>query len=350
MNNDDSMDRLLHRASRTRATTRPAEACLDAGMLAALAEGTLTPAERTAAEAHAADCDRCLAVLAAIAKTTPVPATPAKPAWLPFRWLVPLTTAALGLTVWVLVQDRTAPSVSPPPAAVLEDKSAKADTASGQPQQDITDPARTETLQKKADTEFAARAKERQRSADAAAKPGAAADRLDSVQPRSQATETRPSAPAPPAAASPRAVARPEPFGQKDERVLREAAALRAPIEVVSPDATVRWRIVGRTIERSSDGGPTWRAQTTAAAGDPLAGASPAPTVCWIVGRRGLVLLTTDGENWRPLSFPDQSVELSGVTAQSANDAIVIATDGRRWHTTDGGRSWTLQENRRAPF
>ena len=66
---------------------------LDAETLAAWAEDRLSAAERDALEAHAADCERCQALLAAMVRTEP-PAgrADAAPAW--WRplvgWVVPL--------------------------------------------------------------------------------------------------------------------------------------------------------------------------------------------------------------------------------------------------------------------
>ena len=91
MNKDESLHPLLRRTSRVRADARPHGDCLDAETLAAWTDGSLTAFERAAAETHAADCDRCLAVLAAIAKTSPPPSAIQRPSWLSIRWLVPLT-------------------------------------------------------------------------------------------------------------------------------------------------------------------------------------------------------------------------------------------------------------------
>ena len=92
---DATIDRLLA----GRATRSPddaidtTDACLDADTLAAWADDALDAGALAAAEAHAADCARCQAMLAAMARTTPLaPAQAVAPWWKPaFRWLVPLT-------------------------------------------------------------------------------------------------------------------------------------------------------------------------------------------------------------------------------------------------------------------
>ena len=64
----------------------------------------MTPEERIAAEGHAADCDRCQALLAAMIATTPEPLTKAPRSWRPaLGWLVPLTAAAAAALVWIVV-------------------------------------------------------------------------------------------------------------------------------------------------------------------------------------------------------------------------------------------------------
>jgi hypothetical protein len=104
---DATMDRLLARTRSARAAAAPAHACLDAGTVAAWADGALDPNDRAIAEAHAAECGRCQALLAAMVRTLPPPI--AAPSWwrMPaLRWLVPLTAAATALAIWVAVPQR----------------------------------------------------------------------------------------------------------------------------------------------------------------------------------------------------------------------------------------------------
>ena len=46
-----------------------------------------------------------------------------------------------------------------------------------------------------------------------------------------------------------------------------------------------------------------------------------------------------DGLTWRRVAFPE-AIELVGVRASDASNATVTAADGRRFTTTDGGKSW----------
>jgi photosystem II stability/assembly factor-like uncharacterized protein len=135
---------------------------------------------------------------------------------------------------------------------------------------------------------------------------------------------------------------------ERFQALARDALGPRPPI--VSPDANVRWRLAGTNVERSTDGGRTWQLQATGSEIELLAGAAPAPTVCWIVGRRGLVLRSTDGATWQRLPFPEATLDLAAVTARDALDATVTGADGRRYRTTDAGKTWVLQENPAAPF
>lgn len=84
--------------------------CLDAETLAAWSEGLLDGRERTIAEAHAASCARCQAMLAVMVRTTPAPASAAGS---PFRkWfmmLSPAMAAAAAVALWVAVDRRPAP-------------------------------------------------------------------------------------------------------------------------------------------------------------------------------------------------------------------------------------------------
>jgi photosystem II stability/assembly factor-like uncharacterized protein len=119
---------------------------------------------------------------------------------------------------------------------------------------------------------------------------------------------------------------------------------------VSSPDPSVRWRLSGTFVERSKDGGGTWQRQTTATNAVLAAGSAPSPTVCWIVGQAGTVIVTTDGETWRRLTFPDPQADFTSVAATDGTHATVTAADGKTYVTADGGTTWRLQEDSTAPF
>lgn len=100
------------------------------------------------------------------------------------------------------------------------------------------------------------------------------------------------------------------------------------------------WRVGPQgSIERSDDAGATWQRQTSGVAADLLAGSAPSATVCWAVGRGGVVLRTLDGVAWTQLGSPS-SLDLVSVEAASAKEATVTTSEGKRYITADGGRTW----------
>ena len=134
---------------------------------------------------------------------------------------------------------------------------------------------------------------------------------------------------------------------------LNERAEAKSSVDIVSSDPATRWRIRGTEgVEVSSDGGRTWLLEPLAMAQSILTGSSPGPPVCWLVGRGGVVVKTVDGRTWQAMTSPD-TADLVSVTAASATEAVVATSDGRRFTTKDGGRTWAktpLQENPAAPF
>lgn len=307
------MDPLLRRAARTGGDTRPPGACLDAETLAAWADGGLPAAQRAIVEAHVADCDRCLAMAGAMATTSP-PAPVERPTWSPIRWLVPLTTAAVAVTAWLVVRPAEPPTISTAPASDSAEMARPTETLSG------------------AEAELRERAESR---------------RADQPAPQRKAAPPPAEPTAPPTAAAPAAQPVPE---LKDERPQLFARSAQLSGAILSPDPNVRWRLRGSVVERTTDGGVTWVAQEDGVDTELLAGASPARDVAWIVGRRGTILLTTDGTTWERLPFPENAGDLVAITARDASHATVTAGDGRTYVTSDGGRTWSLQENPAGPF
>ena len=111
---------------------------------------------------------------------------------------------------------------------------------------------------------------------------------------------------------------------------------------IASPDTDSQWRIVNGAIEHTADGGRTWQTQPLGTSAAIRAGTSPAPRVCWLVGAGGTVLLTTDGVTWRRIEFPDAG-DLAAIQASDDANATVTTATGRRYVTSDGGKTWTRQ-------
>jgi hypothetical protein len=371
---DRSLDQLLRQSSGPASVS---DQCVDGETLAAWVEGSLPTHPAMTVERHLADCARCQALLAAFVRSEPlVSAAPARATpWWHLRWIVPFATAATAIAVWVLVPSPAARRQEPP--AVADQKVAAAESypppsnmtalsppgalaESKPPVMHAPAPAQgrqanqaggrqvereTDSLAKskaspdsvpKAKEEAALRAdpSERARVGSAAAtskplapseqKPPTVPERTASARSRDErATELRD---APPAAPPPLAMARQESVG--------------LTVELISPDTTQRWRIVGGSrVERSIDGGVSWQPALTSTQGLIVNGHAASPSVAWIVGRGGSVFVTTNGRRFDQVPFPEK-VDLVSVVAVDDRQATVTTADGRRFATLDRGVTW----------
>jgi Photosynthesis system II assembly factor YCF48 len=375
---ESSIDKLLGDALLARAASNATDRCLDAETLAAWADQTLTSPERAAAEAHAADCARCQAMLAAMAHTMPAPS--AAPWWRVhlFGWLVPVGAAAAALVVWSILPGRSVRDGNTalhPTANVArpEQPALTAHAEAAQPAPAIRPLPATVHEQDRTRTARGTAAAAKRESSPPASK----ADVAEQVWTRlvGEPAGAAPPPPAPAATPAPQPSSAPAVAGAVPERpapersadaaaslteraalasaraaVTRQGAADRimaararaaAPITVItSTNALTRWRIVpDGAVERSTDGGSTWLQQQTGAQTKLTAGASPSPSVCWLVGSRGIILLSTDGSTWKHVAFPDP-IDLVSVRATDDKTATVTAADGRSFETTDGGTTW----------
>ena len=394
MDKDESLDRLLQRTARARVGPRSRVVRMrhvwSRTTIAAWMDGSLTAHEREAAEAHAAECDRCLSVLAAVARTSPPPSVAESPRWFSVRWLLPLATAAVAITAWVLVPGSQAPSPAPPPVA-----QERAASSPAPPANDQVKPAEQPAPATRADASAKPLTEEAlKRSAEVQARPAArdqaAAKPAPSQPPPTDAKESRDSladapsnrarfgaresgsspaqpaaglpvtaapapAPAPPlpqsapAPSAPVAVARSAPTqapmlprAEADGRSVAMRVTARPVVDIQSPDGNVRWRLDGAAVSRTSNGGATWSEQFTGTATTLTAGFSPSPTICWVVGRRGVVLLSTDSQTWRRLEFPDPAdgSRSRDCHRQHRRDCPPPST-AACYRTADGGRTWT---------
>jgi hypothetical protein len=113
---------------------------------------------------------------------------------------------------------------------------------------------------------------------------------------------------------------------------------------IPAPDPDVQYRVANvGVVERTDDGGATWRRQRVKTSDEIVAGAAPSDNVCWLVGRGGVVLMTNDGKNWKQIPSAT-SVDLVAVTAGNASSATVTAADGRMFSTQNGGVTWQLMK------
>lgn len=369
MNNTDR-DRVIETLLRSRHADEHDAACMDAESLAAWIDGGLSADARARIEHHAADCARCQALLASMARTAPALEDRAWWRSAMAKWVVPIAAVATALVVWVAVE-RDSDRLPPSPTTVTE----TAKTAN-EPSAPVA--ARREALPSPAGpgnslppaTPPAGRAVDTLQPQGQAGAGGPARGQTATTAPLEPVAAPAPSPaplPPPPAATSvessppssaqlktaPQAVA--ETVTVTDATASRLAARAVAggigpgPYEIASPNPNYRWRIVPPgSIQRSTDGGRTWAVvdPVPAIAGAAPApailtgGASPAPDVCWIVGRNGLVLLSTDGATWHRRSIPE-SLDLTSVRATDATHAVVTTATGRQFATADAGMTWT---------
>ncbi len=112
----NGFDKLLRESLTAEAAAGHGAECLDAALVAGWFDGTLSHAERTAVEAHAASCSRCQATIAALVRTD----RPSPRVWWrapAVQWLVPVAVASAALlVVWIGVL-RTGDADTPPAAA-----------------------------------------------------------------------------------------------------------------------------------------------------------------------------------------------------------------------------------------
>ena len=112
--------------------------------------------------------------------------------------------------------------------------------------------------------------------------------------------------------------------------------------EIPSPSPPVRYQIEGGSfVSRTDNDGATWFGGQVAWDAQLVAGSAPSPSVCWVVGNGGDIYRTTDGTQWKQIR-PPARLDFVGVNANDAESAEVVAADGRKFRTKNGGRSWHL--------
>jgi hypothetical protein len=296
--------------------------CPHPGLLSAYFEGELTEPETRELEVHLSNCNSCQAELAALVRLQPEPGTEG--------------TRAERVTAPPAIAAPSKPSSNaanaPPPPAI--------EAFSFEPRRRRTRwiwvapaaLAASAVLAISVTYRFAAplieQASRRSRES------GVGARAPENTPPLAARRDEDTSAKEAPAAA---------PANQEGGPAFAKAAkpaAEHAVVIIARTNPDVAWRLRNASIERSDDAGQTWRAQPSGDATGLLAGSAPSPEVCWLAGRSGLVLRTTDGEDWERLASPTAS-DLTQVIASNAMNATVQTAGGERFFTSDGGRSWS---------
>jgi len=119
------------------------------------------------------------------------------------------------------------------------------------------------------------------------------------------------------------------------------------PQYIVAPDQKSGWRVgeAGK-IERTTDHGKTWKAQTSGVAAELRTGSATSGKVCWVIGKAGTILLTTDGgKQWKQIASPIRE-DLGGIHALDALHASIWDVPNRKsYETSDGGLTWKPTAN-----
>ena len=194
-------------------------------------------------------------------------------------------------------------------------------------------------------------------------KPGASSAARDSaLAPREEATQSgaakgktsaRPAASAPQTAAASRLAATSNlaARGARDaaERARIQQAQmssnLMAGIVVQTPDTNVLWMVSDSgSVGRSEDGGSSWKYQPLETHDHFVAGSAPTVRICWLVGVHGEILRTIDGKTWAAVQPPVVAnfEGFAGIEATDESSATVTTADGRKFSTTDGGKTWDV--------
>jgi hypothetical protein len=112
-------------------------------------------------------------------------------------------------------------------------------------------------------------------------------------------------------------------------------------LQIPTPDPKVFWMIAGPgAIERSENGGAGWKTEYLDTRALIVAGAAPTDKICWLVGANGTILRTTNGAHWKTIRPPAET-DFVRVEATDALNATVMAMDGRKFSTADGGKTWS---------
>ena len=112
-------------------------------------------------------------------------------------------------------------------------------------------------------------------------------------------------------------------------------------LQIPTPDPKVLWMIAGPgAIERSENGGAGWKTEYLDTRALIVAGAAPTDKICWLVGANGTILRTTNGAHWKTIRPPAET-DFVRVEATDALNATVMAMDGRKFSTADGGKTWS---------
>ncbi len=134
---------------------------------------------------------------------------------------------------------------------------------------------------------------------------------------------------------------------QSDARARMQQMQLASNLSgltVRTPDSNVLWLVSnGGDVGRSEDGGATWKFTSLGLHGLFVSGSAPTAKICWLLGEHGAIFRTTDGKTWTAVPFPAAAddAEFEQIEAKDDLTATVTAADGRKFSTSDGGKTWS---------
>jgi hypothetical protein len=395
---DSAMERLL----RETLASEPAvesPACLDPEMLAAWSEGVLPDQARASAEAHAANCARCQAMLAVMART--LPAASASTSSPVRKWLMmlsPALAAAAALVVWFSVDDGSTPSRTAQTAnarAVEEHGAPASATAPALPSRAETEAGRlahekvadgekrraSQLAPVKKEVPFGAANKPAEAAGERKVERDREAVAVTAESPRIKAGITSPSAPPPPVAEPAPADARQQqiapalpivagaPVASAPQQPAQSQTAANQQSQAANQALADAAKPIDRVdqLPRSSDAaaaGPGYgggyvggragaaaRTEAAKSANEMVARqritgsldvyiSSPNPSVQWqVMGGRTIRQSIDGGASWATQYAADSSVTMTAGVAPSATVCWIVGRAGAVFVTTDG-RIW----------
>jgi photosystem II stability/assembly factor-like uncharacterized protein len=124
--------------------------------------------------------------------------------------------------------------------------------------------------------------------------------------------------------------------------------AVSAPIIVPGPPETI-FAVTGGRIWTHADGARGWEpsdAGMPEGRVDTIASDAGNPARLWAVAADQLYQSDDRGTNWRPVGrpFAEPNTSVRGIAVAAVEPAIVLTTHRGLFRSTDGGRTWELQE------
>lgn len=354
---------LLRAVRSALARTSPISGHPDANLLAAFAENTLLARERAEIAGHLADCAECREFLAlafgAMEADSAVVAQPRaarkrSPVW---NWAASAAAICIVVSaVWEFGAQRV-PQIEPPPRPPTM-------TAPGLPNPAPAEAARAVHARR---TPPATTVAQGEAPAPSAAPPPPSRP----LPPPSPKKQTEPAdavsmarqqqAQAFQAGDQAAVQAAPQNYVQEEKAGAAAARVRSAPgvamktargavsgFAAMARPAPALWTIASGTVQRSDDGGATWR---TVAIDDRISFSAVvnAGSDVWAGGSAGALFHSADfGAHWQPIVL-DATGTITQIWASSSGEVWVTTDTHERWSSLDDGRNWRLTVSEDTP-